>query len=62
MAVGVKCPYCGRVGYTSSPQANHICPYCGQEHDFFQEKVRAKGKSIILTPRKKRERGEKHSL
>ena len=31
MAVGIRCPHCGRIGYTSSPQTNSLCPYCGQE-------------------------------
>lgn len=63
MAVGVKCPYCGRTGYTSSPQTNPICPYCGREHDYpREEEVKTEGKDIVLTPGKKREENEKHRL
>lgn len=57
MAVGVKCPYCGKIGYTSSPQANSRCPYCGRQHDLPHKKEsKIRGKSIILTPGKRKER------
>ena len=65
MAVGVKCPHCGRIGYTSSPQTNSICPYCGQEcRPPREKKVRIKGKFITLTLGKKEveEKSEKYSL
>ncbi len=60
MAVGVKCPYCGEIGYTSSPRANCICPYCGKEHDFpEEEEFGINGRFTILTPGKKRDKNEK---
>jgi len=65
MAVGVRCPHCGRIGYTSSPQTNSICPYCGQEHHPPREKeARIKEKPIILMPGKKEveKKGEKYNL
>ncbi len=64
MAVGIKCPYCGKIGYTSSPQTNPICPYCEEEHDFpREEEVRTKGKPIILIPGKnKRGKSEQFNL
>jgi ribosomal protein S27E len=65
MAVGVRCPYCGRIGYTSSPQTNSICPYCGQKyHPPRGNKVGIKRKPIILTSGKKEveKKGEKYNL
>lgn len=57
MAVGVKCPYCKKIGYTSSPQVNRICSYCGQEHASPEkEEVEINGKPIILTPGKKKQK------
>lgn len=63
MAIGVKCPYCGEVGYTSSPQVIRICSYCKQEHDFPGEaKMGPNGKPAILTPGKKKDKNKTPDL
>ncbi len=65
MAVGVRCPHCGRIGYTSSPQTNSICPYCGQEHHPPPgERSQDKRKTHHPDARKKEveKKGEKYNL